>query len=112
MAVNKGIRSKSTPQPQPQHTKTEPRRSSDHQLKAEILDVLRHLNRGFGVALSALDKLEHKDRLPRMFPADVLNQYRNRTEGLRAEANRDLFRLIAGREDENAVRFMKRNSGG
>ncbi len=100
MAVHKVIRSKSSPQPRPQ-------RPRDHQLKAEILDVLRHLNRGYGVALAALDKLEHKDRLPRMFPADVLNDYRNRTEGLRAEANRDLLRLISGREDHEAVRFTR-----
>lgn len=101
MAVHKGKRSKSSPQPQPQ-------RPRDHQIKAEILDVLRHLNRGYGVALAAFDKLEHKDRLPKMFPADVLNEYRNRTEGLRAEANRDLLRLVAGREDQNALRFMQR----
>jgi hypothetical protein len=103
MAVHKGIRSKSTPQPKPQRTR-------DHQLKAEILDVLRHLNRGYGVALAAFDKLEHKDQLPRMFPADVLNQYRNRTESLRAEANRDLLRLVAGREDREALRFTQLRS--
>ena len=99
MAVHKVIRSKSPLQPQ--------RRVTDHQLKAEIFDVLRHLNRGFGVAMSALDKLEHKDRLfgPRIFPGDVLNDYRYRTESLRAEANRDLLRLVSGHEDRETERW-------
>jgi hypothetical protein len=99
MAVHKAIRSKSPAQPQ--------RHGTDHQLKAEICDVLRHLNRGFGVALAALDKLEHKDRFPGppVFPGDVINDYRYRTESLRAEANRDLLRLISGHEDREIERW-------
>jgi hypothetical protein len=130
MAVHKAIRSKSPAQPRPQHAKSAriaiPDRAkaarsgnpaaegpgpqghgANHQLKAEIFDVLRHLNRGFGVAMSALDKLEYKDRLPgpRIFPGDVINDYRYRTESLRAEANRDLLRLISGHEDQETERW-------
>src|SRR5262249_22714825 len=127
---HKVIRSKPTAQPQPQHATSArtaipdraeaaqsgnpgtenpgpQRHSANHQLKAEILDVLRHLNRGFGVAMAAFDKLEHKDRLPgpRIFPRDVVNDYRYRTESLRAEANRDLLRLVSGHEDRETERW-------
>jgi hypothetical protein len=34
-----------------------------------------------------------------------LSSYRNRTEALRAFANRDLLRRFAGREDQDAERF-------
>src|SRR5215475_7998366 len=98
MAVQQATRSKSAAQPQ---------RRPDHQLKAEVFETLRHLNRGYGVALAALDRLESKDRVPgrRVFPGDVLNDYRFRTERLRAEANRDLLRLISGHEDNEAERL-------
>ena len=99
MAVHKVIRSN----PQAQAA----RRRPDHQLKAEFFETLRHLNRGYGVALAALDRLETKDRLrgPRAFSAGFLQDYRNRTEALRALANRDLLRLLAGREEQDAERF-------
>jgi hypothetical protein len=99
MAVHKAIRSNSLAQPQ--------RSSPNHQLKADFFEALRHLNRGYGVALAALDRLETKDRLgaPRAFPAGFLTDYRNRTEALRALANRDLLRLLAGREEHEAERF-------
>ena len=105
MAVPKVTRSNPPAQPQPQHAgpKAERPASSRHQLKAEIFDVLRHLNRGYGVALAALDKLETKSR--RIFPADFLQGYRSRAEVLQAETNRDLLRLIAGHEDQDAARF-------
>src|SRR5580765_7093287 len=125
MAVHKAIRSKSpaqlkspqanlglagSPQPQPQRP--------NHQFKAEILNVLRHLNRGYGVALAALDKLELKDRLQpearpkgknglRIFAVPCLRAFRARTLALQAEANRDLLRLMAAHEDLNAGRFRK-----
>ena len=57
MAVPKAIRSNSLAQPQP--TK---RRRRNPQLKAELFDTLRDLNRGYGIALSALYRLHHKDR--------------------------------------------------
>ena len=97
MAVSKTTRSKLSAQTQPQR----------HQRKAEFLETLHHLNRGYGVALSALERLETKDRQhrPSIFPAGCLSDYRNRTEALRAVANRDLLRLFAGREDHEAKRF-------
>jgi hypothetical protein len=114
MAVHKATRSNSSTQPQPQHgvLKSE-RRRTDPQLKAEIFETLRHLNRGYGVALAALERLEKKDRIhatgrtygPRIFPDGVLDGYQDRTEALRAEANRDLLRLISGHEDHEALRF-------
>src|SRR5215467_14747493 len=99
MAVHKAIRSKTPVQP------AHPR--LNHQRKAEFLETLHHLNRGYGVALSALERLETKDRQhrPSIFPAGCLRDYRNRTEALRAVANRDLLRLFAGREDHEAERF-------
>jgi hypothetical protein len=98
MAVHKVIRSHPDLQPTDLPRK-------DPQLKSELLEALRHLNRGFGVALSSLDCLQRKDRRPGIFPRDVLLSYRNRTEELRALLNRDLLRLIAGNEEEEAKRF-------
>jgi hypothetical protein len=51
--------------------------------------------------------LQRLDRLqkPGIFPLDCLPDFRNRTEELRAVANRDLLRLFAGREDHDAERF-------
>ena len=85
----------------------QPKRRPDHQRKAEFFETLHHLNRGYGIALSALERLETKDRQhrPSIFPAGCLRDYRNRTEALRAVANRDLLRLIAGHEDRAAGRF-------
>lgn len=91
---------------QPQHSQI-PQQIKDPQLKSELFEALRHLNRGFGVALSSLDSLQRKDRLqtPGIFPPDFLLTYRNRTEALRALANRDLLRILAGREEQEAERF-------
>jgi hypothetical protein len=125
MAVHKATRSLHLAQPKPkaerrrlnpQHTNFQnpslqrPRRN-DPQLKAELFEALRHLNRGFGVALSSFDTLQRKDRphAAGIFPPDFLLSYRDRTEALRAEANRDLLRLLAGHlaghEEEEAVQF-------
>jgi hypothetical protein len=97
MAVSKVTRSKSPTQP----------KRPDHQRKAEFFETLHHINRGYGIALSALERLENKDRQfrPMIFPAGCLRDYRNRTEALRAVANRDLLRLLAGREERDARRF-------
>lgn len=109
MAVHKAIRSnpqaqplRNRPNPQPQHSQ-----AKDPQLKSELFEALRHLNRGFGVALSSLDSLQRKDRsqTPGIFPPGFLLAYRNRTEILRALANRDLLRILAGREEQDAERF-------
>jgi len=132
MAVHKAIRS--NPLAQPQHAKTARRRPNpesqkpqvnepqisdspqpreDPQRKSHLLETLRHLNRGFGVVLAAFDRLQKQDRLhrPGIFPQDCLRNYRNRTERLRALANRDLLQLIAGREDQDANRFGRLISG-
>jgi hypothetical protein len=77
---------------------------TDHQRKAELFKTLERLNRGYGVALAALDRLRNKDRR-RVFPAACLNDFRNRTEMLRALANRDLLRLLAGHEEQEAERL-------
>jgi hypothetical protein len=99
MAVRKATRSNSSAQPK--------RHRPDNQLKADVFETLRHLNRGFGVALSAFDRLENKDRAPgaRFFAVHCLRDYRSRTEELQALANRDLVRLLAGHEDQDASRF-------
>jgi hypothetical protein len=105
MAVHKAIRTNPPAQPRPQQAgpKAERPTSNRHQFKAEIFDVLRNLNRGYGVALAALDKLETKAR--RIFPTDFLHGYRSRAEALRAETNRDLLHILAGHEEQDAVRF-------
>jgi hypothetical protein len=106
MAVHKAIRTNPPAQPQPQHDHPRP---NQHQTKAEIFDVLRHLNRGYGIALAALDKLETKARQTndrsRIFPTGFLQGYRNRAEILRAETNRDLLRVIAEHEEQDAARL-------
>jgi hypothetical protein len=113
MAVSKVTRSKSPTQPkaqsQPQRRSGPDHQRNDHQRKAEFFEALQHLNRGYGIALSALERLETKDRQlrPLIFPAGCLRDYRNRTESLRAVANRELLRILAGREDRDAARFAK-----
>jgi hypothetical protein len=114
MAVPKAIRSNPLAQPQPQSTRHPDQpikdpQATDPQLKSHLLETLRHLNRGFGVALAAFDRLQWQDRLhkPGIFPQECLHDYRNRTEELRAQANRDLLRLFAGREDQEAARFVR-----
>ncbi|HVG92009.1 MAG TPA: hypothetical protein VNB54_11020 [Alphaproteobacteria bacterium] len=99
MAVHKATRSKSSTQLQSNPT----RRRPDPQRKAEIFDTLRLLNRGYGSALAALHRLQYS----RIFSRACLNSLQNRTEALRAFANRDLLRLFAGREDRDASRFSR-----
>jgi hypothetical protein len=80
---------------------------TDPQLKAYLMETLRHLNRGFGVALAAFDRLGKLNRLQKVgiFTTDSLIHYRHRTEELRALANRDLLNSFAGREELEAQRF-------
>jgi hypothetical protein len=108
MAVPKATSSHPPAQHQPQQAQPQPRRhDADYQLKSDLFEALRHLNRGYGVALAALDRLEAKDlqHAPHAFSPGLLSGYRNRTEALRARANRDLLRLLAGREEQEAERF-------
>jgi hypothetical protein len=113
MAVSKVTRSKSAKQINAQRKHPDrrhpDRRHPDHQRKAEFFETLHHLNRGYGIALSALERLDTKDRQlrPLIFPAGCLRDYRNRTEALRAVANRDLLRILAAREDRDVARFAK-----
>jgi len=51
--------------------------------------------------------LAWRQHAPRAFIASFLHDYRNRAEALRALANRDLLRLFAGREDQDALRFQQ-----
>ncbi len=97
MAAPKAIRSNSSTQPQPQPK----RRRPDPQLKAEIFDTLRQLNRGYGSALAALHRLQYNPTFSRA----CLTSLHNRTEALRALANRDLLRMLTGREERDALRF-------
>ena len=101
MAVHKATRSNPLAQPS--------RRRTNPQLKAELFETLQHLNRGYGIAFSALERLEAKGHQlrPRIFPSGCLRDYRNRTEALRAVANRDLLRFIVKNEDQDATRFSK-----
>jgi hypothetical protein len=55
MAVHKAIRSNSLAQPV--------RRRPNTQFKAQLFDTFHQLNRGYGLALSALEKLQNKTRL-------------------------------------------------
>jgi hypothetical protein len=116
MAVHKAIRSNPLAQPQPHHAKSAraggpkpSRRRPNTQFKAQLFDTFHQLNRGYGLDLSALEKLRNKTRLegPAIFPAAGLRDYRNRTEALRALVNRDLLRVLAGHEDQDATRFGK-----
>jgi hypothetical protein len=105
MAVHKVIRS--NPDLQPKDVPRKAPQPKDPQLKSELLEALRHLNRGFGVALSSFDTLQRKERRHHsgIFPRDLLLSYRNRTEELRALVNRELLRLMAKNEEEEAERF-------
>ena len=111
MAVHKTKRSNPLAQPRSQHSRRRPNQQPhDTHQKAELFDTLRQLNRGFGIALAALHRLggTKKDRYkPSIFPHDCLHDYRNRAEALRALANRDLLRLFAGHEDQDALRFQQ-----
>src|SRR5262245_43579687 len=102
MAVHKTKRSPSSTQPQ-----TQRRRRPSTQFKAQLFDTFHQLNRGYGIALSALERLQTKTRLtgPAIFPAACLRDYRSRTETLQALANRDLLRILAGHEEQDAAKL-------
>ncbi len=102
MAVRKVTRPTLPTQPKPPHAKTAGRHAN--QLKADIFETLRNLNRGYGAALTAFYRLQTLDHR-KAFPTGCLEGYRNRTEALRAQANRDLLRLLAGREEHEAEHF-------
>jgi hypothetical protein len=100
MAVHKVIRSNSSAQLQPQPAAK--RHRPNHQFKAQIFDVFHQLNRGYGLALSALDRLEQNARI---FPRPSLLNLSKRTEELRALANHNLLGTLTGREGQEAARL-------
>ena len=106
MATSKAIRSNSLAQPKRRRLHPKRQINAPHQ-KAELLDTLRQLNRGYGLALANLYRLDRHNGKSRIFPSKFLRRFRNQTEELRATANRDLLRLLAGREDQDAKRFAK-----
>jgi hypothetical protein len=111
MAASKSKRSVHPAQPQPQ-PQSQTQHHTDPHLKSQMFETLKHLNRGFGVALAAFDRLQKLDRR-RMFPVSCLLDYRNRTEELRARANFELLHLFSGREEQEAEKFgrMRRSRG-
>ncbi|HEY7405948.1 MAG TPA: hypothetical protein VIB39_20650 [Candidatus Angelobacter sp.] len=110
MAASKSKRSARTAQHQAQ-----PQQHPHPQLKSQLFETLKHLNRGFGVALAAFDRLQKQDRWqkPGMFPTSCLLDYRNRTEELRARANFELLHFFSGREEREAEKFerLRRSRG-
>ena len=87
------------------------RRSPNPLLKVQLLDSLQHMNRGYGIALANLDRLERlhiNKRGPGIFSAACLRKIHNRTEELRASANHELLQTLAGREAQDASRFARR----
>ena len=102
MATDKAKRSNPLAQPT--------RRRPNPQLKAQLLDSLQHLNRGYGIALSNLDRLErlsnHKGKSG-LFSIACLRRIHNRTEELRASANHELLQTLAGSEGQDAIRFAR-----
>ncbi len=116
MASDKPIRSKSSaqpspnprkprvsgaPQPQPQNAK---RRRPNRQFKAQLFDLFQQLNRGYGIALSALDRLEQRGRI---FPRPSLHNLSQRTQELRALTNHNLLQTLTGRKGQEAARLSR-----
>ena len=64
----------------------------------QLYDVLNNLNRGYGTVLVSLDNLELMNTAtrPEVLPAECLRDLRNRTEELRAQANRELLAVLTG----------------
>jgi hypothetical protein len=66
----------------------------------QLYDVLNNLNRGYGTVLISLDNLERINTAtrPEVLPGECLRDLRNRTEELRALANRELLAVLAGHQ--------------
>ena len=106
MAVLKAKRSNPSAQLNPQHAKNaraggpaQPLRHRPNPLATpQLYEILNQLNRGYGTALISLDNLEMLSTAtrPEVLPAERLRDIRNRTEELRAQANRELLAVLAG----------------
>jgi hypothetical protein len=96
-------------QTKPQHANPTPhaRRRPNPLATPQLYDVLNHLNRGYGTVLISLDNLELMNTAtrPEVLPADCLRDLRNRTEELRALANRELLAVLAGHKERDAAHF-------
>jgi hypothetical protein len=127
MAIRKATRSISTaqhtpkprPQPKPQHSPRHPKpttkqRTHPHHLETELFDTLRQFNQAFGTALCALERIDTRFGGPRFGSPNIgrktraglrhglrktIRDYSSRIGELRAQANRDLFRVLSGVED-------------
>lgn len=75
------------------------RRRPNPLVSPQLYDVLNNLNRGYGTVLISLDNLELMNTAtkPEVLPAECLRDLRNRTEELRALANRELLAVLTGR---------------
>lgn len=126
MAIRKSTRSNSTaqlhPQPNPQRSKlTTKHRTHPHHLETELFDTLRQFNQAFGTALCALERIDTRFSGPnggrtahaaarkglRNSVRGVVRVYNTRIGELRAQVNRDLFRVLSGVEDHSAARFSR-----
>jgi len=89
-------------QPKPQHANPAPptRRRPNPLATPQLYDVLNNLNRGYGTVLVSLDNLELMNTAtrPEVLPAECLHDLRNRTEELRAQANRELLAVLTGNQ--------------
>ena len=83
MATNKAKRSNPLAQPARRSCNPQPKRSqrqiNDPQLKSHLFETLSHLNRGFGVALAAFDRLQKQEsaktgNLPTALSASLRNR--------------------------------------
>ncbi len=119
MAIRKATRSNSTTQLQPKLTTkhcTHP-----HHLETELFDTLRQFNQAFGTALCALERIDTRFSGPtggrktnagariglRNSVRGVVRVYGTRIGELRAQVNRDLFRVLSGVEGQSAARFSR-----
>jgi hypothetical protein len=93
MATNKAKRSNPLAQHQPTRRRPNPLATP------QLYDVLNNLNRGYGSVLISLDNLELMNTAtrPQVLPVECLRDLRNRTEELRALANRELLAVLTGR---------------
>ncbi|MBZ5507317.1 MAG: hypothetical protein LAO78_17805 [Acidobacteriia bacterium] len=96
MAVLKAKRSNPLAQHQP------PRRRPNPLATPQLYEILNQLNRGYGTALISLDNLELMNTAtrPEVLPGECLRDIRNRTEELRAQANRELLAVLAGKGEQ------------
>src|SRR5262249_24689213 len=100
MAVRKATRSNSAAQLQPKKPK---HRTHPHHLETELFETLHQFNKAFGTALCALERIDirfaprlrGKNRAGLRALGGAIGDDGSRIGALRAEANRDLLRLLS-----------------